>query len=164
MERKNYLYEKLTEEEIKYLRGIIWKSARKCKRNNYYKDKFESESIFSENIDERLLMVEDKYEFFNRVLESQTTKAEIKLKPYTAEEQKNIVKLLDNIAYESGLEIYVKQLTFKEKLVVFLLYIKDYKVNEVASLLKISRKTINYRDNCIKAKFKIVKGLIENGK
>ena len=60
----------------------------------------------------------------------------MELKPYSFREQKNMVKILDNIAHESDLEIYIKQLTFKEKLVVFLLYIKGYKVNEVARTIE----------------------------
>ena len=60
----------------------------------------------------------------------------MELKPYSFREQKNIVKILDNIAHESDLEIYIKQLTFKEKLVVFLLYIKGYKINEVARIIE----------------------------
>ena len=60
----------------------------------------------------------------------------MELKPYSFREQKNTVKILDNIAHESDLEIYIKQLTFKEKLVVFLLYIKGYKINEVARIIE----------------------------
>ena len=60
----------------------------------------------------------------------------MELKPYSFREQKNMVKILDNIAHESDLEIYIKQLTFKEKLVVFLLYIKGYKINEVARIIE----------------------------
>ena len=60
----------------------------------------------------------------------------MELKPYSFTEQKNMVKILDNIAHESDLEIYIKQLTFKEKLVVFLLYIKGYKINEVARIIE----------------------------
>ena len=96
----------------------------------------ESTSIFDENIDERMLMVEDEYSFLDRILESQNIKAEMELKPYSFREQKNMVKILDNIAHESDLEIYIKQLTFKEKLVVFLLYIKGYKINEVARIIE----------------------------
>ena len=51
---------------------------------------------------------------------------------------------------------YIKQLTDKEKLVVFLLYIKHFKVNEVAKLLNISRYTVNYRDKKIKEKIRKV--------
>ena len=164
MERKNYLYEDLTEEEKKYIRGIIWKSVRKCRRDNYKRNKFESTSIYDENIDQRLLMVEDEYSFLDRILVSEYAKAELELKPYSDVEQRNIVKAFDNLARESNLYVYVEQLTFKEKLVVFLLYVKGYRVNEVASLLNISRKTINYRDNCIKEKIRIAKGLIKNGR
>ena len=164
MNRKNYLYEDLTEEEKKYIRGIIWKSARKCRRDNYKRNQVESVSIFDENIDQRLLMVEDEYSFLDRILLSEYSKAEIELKPYTIIEQRKIVSILDNIARESGLEKYIRQLTFKEKLVVFLLYIKGYKIKEVAQLLDISRKTVKYREDCIKEKIRTMRGLIENGK
>lgn len=164
MERKNYLYEELTEEEKKYIRGIIWKSARKCRRDNYKRNKIESVSIFDENLDQRVLMVEDEYSFIDRILSSKYAKSEIELKPYTISEQKNIVNTLDNIANESGIRIYIEQLTFKEKLVVFLLYIKGYKINEVAELLNISRKTVYYRETCIKEKIKTIKEIMKNGK
>ena len=164
MERKNYLYEELTEEEKKYIRGIIWKSARKCRRDNYKRNQLENVSIFDEKLDQRVFMVEDEYSFVDRILTSEYAKSEIELRPYTIIEQKNIVNTLDNIANESGIKKYIEQLTFKEKLVVFLLYIKGYKVNEVAQLLNISRKTVHYRDNCIKEKIRIMKELMKNEK
>lgn len=160
MERKNYLCENLTEEEIKYIRGIIWKSARKCRRDNYKRNYMEGTSIDDENINEKVLMVEDRYNFLDRILVSENKE----LRPYTHAEQCNIVKAMDNIACESGLSAYMKQLTFKEKLVVFLLYERCYKVNEVAKLLNIDRTTVTYRDNCIKEKIRTMKGLMKNGK
>ena len=160
MERKNYLCENLTEEEIKYVRGIIWKSARKCRRDDYKRKYIEGTSIDDENISEKVLMVEDKYNFLDRILVSENKE----LRPYTQAEQCNIVKALDNIACESGLSVYVEQLTFKEKLVVFLLYESCYRVNEVAKLLDIDRTTVTYRDNCIKEKIRRMKGIIKNGK
>lgn len=164
MERKNYLYENLTDDEKKYVRGIIWKSARKCRRDNYQRNKVESTSIFDEKLDQRIFMVEDKYDFLDRILESEYAKTELELRVYTDAEQRNIVQALDNLARESGLYVYIKQLTFKEKLVVFLLYVKGYRVNEVALLLNISRKTVKYRDDCVKEKIKKMKGIIKNGR
>lgn len=48
-------------------------------------------------------------------------------------------------------------MTFNEKLVVFLLYIENYQVNEVAILLNVSRMCIWKRDKSIKNKIKEVK-------
>lgn len=124
MERKNYLYEELTEEEKKYIRGIVWKSARKCRRDNYKRNQVESVSIFDEKLDQRLLMVEDEYSFVDRILTSDYAKSEITLKAYTFEEQESIVNALDSIANESEIKKYIEQLTFKEKLVVFFVICK----------------------------------------
>ena len=148
----------------KYIRGIVWKSARKYRRDNYKRNQVESVSIFDEKLDQRLLMVEDEYSFVDRILTSDYAKSEITLKAYTFEEQESIVNALDSIANESGIKKYIEQLTFKEKLVVFLLYVKGYKVNEVAKLLNIDRKTVYYRDFCIKQKIKTIKEIMKYGK
>ena len=162
MERRNYLIEDLTEEERKYINAIIWNTARDCKKNNYKRNRIESISIFDEKIEGSYLSVEDSYSFFNEDLIGESFEFKAVLKPLSIAEQYNMVKQLDNLAKESDLYIYIKQLTFKEKLIVFLLFIKGYKVNKIAKLLNISRYSVNYRTNCIKAKFKIVKGLIDN--
>lgn len=64
MERKKYLCESLTEDEIKYVRGIIWKSARKCRRDDYKRNYIEGISIDDENINEKILMVEDRFDSY----------------------------------------------------------------------------------------------------
>ena len=163
MERKNYLIEDLTENEEQYIRGIIWNNARKCVRDNYKRNQVERTSIFDEKIDEKLLMIEDDYNFIDRILVSKSVGNNYVLVPYSKKEQGDIVAILEDIAHEAGLDFYIKQLTFKEKLVAFLLYEENYRVGEVAKLLNISRKTVKYRDNCIKEKVKIVKGKIKNG-
>ena len=56
MKRKDYINEELTEEEIKYIRGIIWKSARKCVRDELKIKEEEVASIYSENINPRLFL------------------------------------------------------------------------------------------------------------
>lgn len=70
--------------------------------------------------------------------------------------------MLDNIASKSELNKYIKPLTSGEKLVVFLLYLENYQVNEVSILLDISRMAIWKRDKSIKAKINIVKENIKN--
>ena len=74
------------------------------------------------------------------------------LKPYTKYEKEKIVEMLNGIASKTELSIYIKPLTFNEKLVVFLLYLENYQVNEVAILLNISRMTIWRMDKSIKNK------------
>ena len=154
MKRKDYINEELTEEEIKYIRGIIWKSARKCVRDELKIKEKEVASLYSENINPRLLMTDDEYSFLDRNLVNNYINAELKSEPFSIEEQKNIVELLENIAKVHGLDKYIKRLTFKEKLVVFLIYAEGYKVNKISKLLNISRKTFNYRYKCIREKTK----------
>ena len=154
MEKKDYLLEELTEEEIKYIRGIIWKTARKCWNKENRKNNIEFKSIFDEDLDQRLLITEEEYNLCNNKLSDVYTKSELELKPYNNIEQSAIVSELNNIAFESNLNKYIKQLTYKEKLVAFLIYIKQFKVNEVAKLLNISRHTVNYRHKKIKEKIR----------
>ncbi|MBR0491023.1 MAG: sigma-70 family RNA polymerase sigma factor [Clostridia bacterium] len=163
MGRKNYLIEDLTEEEIKFIRGIIWNIARKCVRDRGVIDNVESESIYGENFNEGLFGVTDEYNFINTYLMEKYLNSKIELRPLTNKEQGEIVCLLDDIAYETDLYIYIKQLTFKEKLIVFLLYIKEMKINEITLLLQLSRYGVNYRVKSIEAKIKIMKGMIGYG-
>ena len=156
MKKKNYLLEDLTTEEVKYIRGIIWKTVRKSWNKENKKNNVEFKSIFDEDFDQRLLIAEEEYDISNYVLANNYTKNELELKPYNVIEQSQIVYELNRIAYDSNMNKYIKQLTDKEKLVVFLLYIKHFKVNEVAKLLNVSRYTVNYRDKKIKEKMRKV--------
>ena len=72
--------------------------------------------------------------------------------------------MLENIALNSGLNRFIVPLTFNEKLVVLLLYLENYQVNEVAVLLGVNRKTIWQRDRSIKNKIKKIKEEVENEK
>ena len=154
MKKKNYIVEDLTMEEVKYIRGIIWNSARKYRNKEYKKNEIEGVSIFDLDINQRFLIVEDEYNFLSSILLSDYTKNELELRPYNEEEQDRIVAELDKIAYEAELNKYIEQLTDKEKLVVFLLFFKQYRVNEVAKLLDINRHTVKYRINRIKEKIR----------
>ena len=84
------------------------------------------------------------------------------LKPYTDYEKEKIVEMLDNIASKSGLNMYLKPLTSAEKLVVFLLYLENYQVNEVAILLNVTRMAIWKRDKSIKNKISNIKENMKN--
>lgn len=89
-------------------------------------------------------MVEDEYNFLDRILTSDYSRAEIELCPYTDYEKMNIVQAMDNLARETGLEKYIK----------------GYRGGETAKLLDIDRNTVEYRDRCVKAKIEIMRGLI----
>lgn len=161
MEKKNYILEELTIEEIKYIRAIIWKTARRCKKEEYIRNKIEGKSIFDKDIKQRLLIVEDKYAYRDDDLLNCLIKTEGDLRPYTIAEKNTIVSILDKITFESKLNKYIKQLTYDEKLVAFLLFIKEFKVNEVAKLLNISRYAVSRRK--IRIKEKIKKGMKKDG-
>ena len=77
---------------------------------------------------------------------------------------KEIVDTLENIAVELGLSMFITPLTFNEKLVVFLLYLKKYQVNQIAFLLDVNRRTICNRVNSFKKKVSDVKENLKNGR
>ena len=68
MKKKNYLLEDLTTEEVKYIRGIIWKTVRKSWNKENKKNNVEFKSIFDEDFDQRLLIAEEEYDISNYVL------------------------------------------------------------------------------------------------
>lgn len=162
MEKKDYLLEELTTEEIKYIRAIIWKTVRRCKKEEYIRNKIEGKSIFDEDLKQRLLFFEDKYDYRDDVLLNCFIKGEGELRLCSIAEKNTIVSILDKIAFEPKLNKCIKQLTYEEKLVVFLLFIKEFKVNEVAKLLNISRYAVSRRK--IRIKEKIKKGMKKDGK
>ncbi len=162
MKKKNYLLEDLTTEEIKYIRGIIWKTVRRCKKEEHIRNKIEGKSIFDEDVKQRLLTVDDKYDYRDDVLLNCFIKKEGDLSPYSIAEKNTIVSILDKFTFESKLNKCIKQLTYDEKLVVFLLFIKEFKVNEVAKLLNISRYAVSRKK--VRIKEKIRKGMKEDGK
>lgn len=154
---KDYLKENLSNDEKAYIYGIIHKTALKYIRNLYKiknNEEFLEDSI---NFNESLFCVRDNDEILDKILETKILKDINSLKPYSAYEKEKIIEMLDNIASRSELNKYVKPLTSGEKLVVFLLYLENYQVNEVAILLNISRMAIWKRDKSIKAKINIVK-------
>ena len=58
---------------------------------------------------------------------------------------------------------FIAPLTFNEKLVVFLLYIENYQINEICILLQVTRMAIWKRDKSIKKKINEVKEKMKNG-
>ena len=146
---KNYLKEKLSQEERLIILGIIWKVARKYK-GKYYND----QKRYCEIIDNIDLSFEDTYTFYKCNLHSEI----LSLTPLTDEQKCDIVMEFDSLLRESCLFELIRALTFNEKLVFFLFYLKDYKNIEVATLLNNSERTILNRRKSIDNKIKKMKG------
>lgn len=159
---KNYLKEELSNDEKAYIYGIINKTALKYKRNFYKIKNNETPLDDLPNATESILWTSNNDDILEKILETKILKDISSLKPYTTYEKSKIVEILDNIASKSNLNNYLKPLTFGEKLVVFLLYLENYQVNEVSILLNISRMTIWKRDKSIKAKISNVKENLKN--
>lgn len=162
---KDYLKEKLTQEEISYVRGIIKKTVNTYLKKCYKISQNESLCLDDESFDKEFIDQKNYNEdnFINKILDTKILRDISALKPYTQYEQEKIVELMDNYAHDSGIEHLIAPLTFNEKLVVFLLYIENYQVNEVAILLGISRIAVWKRDKSIKSKIQKIKEDARNG-
>jgi|GEM_PF-3038060 DNA-directed RNA polymerase specialized sigma subunit len=146
---KDYLKEKLTQEERLIILGLIWKVARKYKRKYFLEQKRYCEII--DNID---LQVEDTYTFYTY----NSQRDIVSLTPLTDEQKCDIVMEFDSLLRESCLFELIRTLTFNEKLVFFLFYLEEYKNMEVAALLNNAERTILNRRKSIDNKIKKMKG------
>ena len=146
---KDYLKEKLTQEERLIILGLIWKVARKYKRKYFLEQKRYCEII--DNID---LQVEDTYTFYT----FNSQRDIVSLTPLTDEQKCDIVMEFDSLLRESCLFELIRTLTFNEKLVFFLFYLEEYKNMEVAALLNNAERTILNRRKSIDNKIKKMKG------
>lgn len=146
---KDYLKEKLTQEERLIILGLIWKIARKYKRKYFLEQKRYCEII--DNID---LQVEDTYTFYTY----NSQRDIVSLIPLTDEQKCDIVMEFDSLLRESCLFELIRTLTFNEKLVFFLFYLEEYKNMEVAALLNNAERTILNRRKSIDNKIRKMKG------
>ena len=146
---KDYLKEKLTQEERLIILGLIWKVARKYKRKYFLEQKRYCEII--DNID---LQVEDTYTFYTY----NSQRDIVSLTPLTDEQKCDIVMEFDSLLRESCLFELIRTLSFNEKLVFFLFYLEEYKNMEVAALLNNAERTILNRRKSIDNKIKKMKG------
>lgn len=146
---KDYLKEKLTQEERLIILGLIWKVARKYKRKYFLEQKRYCEII--DNID---LQVEDTYKFYTY----NSQRDIVSLIPLTDEQKCDIVMEFDSLLRESCLFELIRTLTFNEKLVFFLFYLEEYKNMEVAALLNNAERTILNRRKSIDNKIRKMKG------
>ena len=160
---KDYLKEPLSNEEKSFVYGIIRKSSLKFIRE-YTKVK-NNEVLLSdkEGLSEDDLADTTKLDLIDKILDNKILKDISVLKPYTQYEQEKIVETLEKFAFESGLLRFITPLTFNEKLVVFLLYVEKYQVNEICILLNVSRMAIWRRDKSLKKKISKVKEKMKNG-
>lgn len=161
---KDYLKDSLSNEEERYIYGIINKTVLKYFRESDNKIENGSISIDDENFPEELLAIDDKYNLVNKILDTKILRDICALKPYSQYEKEKIVETLDSMASELGISMFIKPLTFNEKLVVFLFYIENYQVNEVAILLSTTRMSIWRRDQSIKKKISKIKENPNNGR
>ena len=152
---KNYLEEKLTQEERLIIFGVIWKTARKFK-NKYFVEK----KCYCELIDNLDLSVEDVYTFYTYNSQGRI----MSLAPLTEAQKCDVVTDFDSLSRELCLFELIRTLTFNEKLVFFLFYIEEYKNIEIAKLLNITDRTIRNRKKSIDKKIENMKGDFKNGR
>ncbi len=160
---KNYLKEPLTKEEKSFVYGVIRKSSLKFIRE-YTKVK-KNEILMSDrySVSEEEWVDTSTFDFIDKILENKILRDISALKPYSKYEKEKIVEILEKIALDAGLMRFITPLTFNEKLVVFLLYIENYQINEVCILLQVTRMAIWKRDKSIKKKINEVKEKMKNG-
>ncbi len=159
---KDYLRDDLSDDEISFICGIIRKTSLKFIRNFTKVQQNELLCLDSDEIPEELLIDEQSTNLVDKILETKILRDISDLKPYSQYEKEKVVKTLEKLALEACLKDFITPLTFNEKLVVFLLYVESYEVNEVAALLNVDRTTIWRRDKSIKNKIKKVKEKMKN--
>lgn len=162
---KDYLKENLTEDEKSYVRGIIKKTTNTFMAKYYEISNNELLTIDDKSLENDFESKEyDDFGFINKILDNKILKNISDLKPYTKYEKEKIVRIVDEYVQDSNYGHFIAPLTFNEKLVVFLLYMQNYQVNEVAILLNVDRSSIWRRDKSIKKKFKKLKEEMLNGR
>lgn len=139
---KDYLKEKLSEEEDNEIRGIICKTAQKHKLKVY-----EERQRGIENIENHDSAINDTYK-----VEEQLLKDRDILHPFLKQEKLILVNKLDNLLEGLELSEIKRTLTFNEKLVFVLVYMHELSQSLVAKLLGVQRKTIYNRCKSIDKK------------
>ena len=122
MERKDYLLEKLSNEEKLYLKKLIINVRRKYIRTNY---KF----INSKYIDYSELNIEDSESLLDTIL-------------YKFERELKSASEFEKIIYNND-KLYkiVRALSLKEKTMLFYLYYENISIEQIPKIMNISRAT-----------------------
>ncbi len=160
---KDYLKEDLSESEKGFIYGIIRNTSLKFIREVKKIEKREVFSLDGDNVPEDILIDDATSDLLDKILDTKILRDISVLNPYSQYEKEKIVETFENVARNCGLERLLTLLTFNEKLMVFLLYIENYQVNEISILLGISRIAIWKRDKSIKNKINKLKGEMNNG-
>ena len=121
MERKDYLLEKLSNEEKLYLKKLIINVRRKYIRTNY---KF----INSKCIDYSELNIEDSESIFDTLI-------------YKLDKELNSAMEFEKLISNEKLYKIIRALSLKEKMMLFYLYKEEKDIYEVAKIMNISLAT-----------------------
>lgn len=137
MERKNYLLEELSEEEISYLKKIVISA-----KNDYLKKNYNYLNMEVSNLSENI--VDDQYSVLELVIEK-----------YEAE-IKSAIEFEKVFSYPKLYKI-VKALSLEEKMVLFSLFKENRSIRATAKELKIDKNTVLAKRNRV---FNIIKDLL----
>lgn len=138
--KERFLKVKLTKEDIKLIRGIIWNTRRK-----YFMKYFEENRKINKFIDindvEDLFFVYDKY---NSIEEKIADNFEYIYSEFCNDDGKDLmIGLFNKIAKDIGIIKYIAPLTMNEKLVVFLYYLATLNGSEIGRKMNKSRQCVN---------------------
>lgn len=138
--KERFLKVKLTKEDIKLIRGIIWNTRRK-----YFIKYFEETRKINKFIDindvEDLFFAFDNY---NLIEEKIADNFECIYSEFFNDNGKDlIIGLFNEIAKDIGLVKYITPLTMNEKLVVFLYYLATLNGSEIGRKMNKSRQCVN---------------------
>lgn len=141
MKGKDYLKEELSKEEKVYLKKIV-----RTARYNFIEKLNRDGNEYTVELNEKIIF--DKESIVTDVLENCINELESAI---------SFEETLSNpLLYK-----YVKQLSLREKKIIFYLFWQNKQINEVAEIMKINRKTV--RENRDKALAKIGEKLIKGG-
>ena len=141
-EKKNYLIEKLSKEEKAYIKRTVMTA-----RNIYFRDNYDDINNTTMLLNDETAIEEES------VLEKVLNRCQ--------EEIESAVQF-ENVMSDPKLYNIVKELSLKEKEVLFYLYKKQKTMNETAQIMNLTRKTLRkYRNEAQK---KIIEKLVNGGK
>ncbi len=142
MKKKNYLIEKLSKEEKAYIKRTVMTA-----RNIYFRDNYDDINNTTMLLNDETAIEEES------VLEKVLNRCQ--------EEIESAVQF-ENVMSDPKLYNIVKELSLKEKEVLFYLYKKQKTMNETAQIMNLTRKTLRkYRNEAQK---KIIEKLVNGGK
>lgn len=138
--KERFLKVKLTKEDIKLIRGIIWNN-----RRRYFMKYFSETRNVNNFID--INDVEDlffSFDNYNSIEEKIADNYECIYSEFSNDDSKDLmIDLFNMITKDIGIEKYIAPLTMNEKLVVFLYYIATLNGSEIGRKMNKSRQCVN---------------------